>query len=117
MATKAERFRYEQERSAPSRPKRPPRRRRDTPVDTSKPGVSATNRKAGGGASAARNKSKSAAKKAPYQLEDSRKRPSRKSTRRGANRKRQDAQLWKRQVRRATSPSRRARGAKAGNRR
>jgi hypothetical protein len=109
MATKAESFRYRQERKGPKRPKQPPRRRRDVPVDTARPGVSATDRKAGGGSTAARNRSKSAAKKTPYQLEDSRTRPSRKSTRRGANRQRQDTQLRERELRLKTSPSQRAR--------
>lgn len=87
MATKAEIFRYRMERSGPKKSKRPPRPRRDVPVDTSLPGISATDRKAGGGATARRNKSKSAGKSAVYALEDSATgKPSRRSTRKSANR-------------------------------
>jgi hypothetical protein len=109
MATKAELFRYRQERKGPKRPPSPPRRRRDTPVNTALPGISATDRKGGGNSTGGRNVSKSAAKKAPYQLEDSRTVPSRKSTRRGANKQRQDVQLRERVMLKKTSPSARAR--------
>jgi hypothetical protein len=80
-------------------------------VNTALPGVSATDRKVGGNSTGTRNLSKSAAKKTPYQLEDSvsRVRPSRKSTRRGANKQKQDVQLWKKKLRATTSPSQRAR--------
>jgi hypothetical protein len=113
MATKAELFRYRQERKGPDQPPRPPRRRRDRPVNTALPGVSATDRKAGGGSTAARNESSSAARKAPYQLEDSRVQASRKSTRRGANRQKPDSQLRTRQTRVTTSPSQRAQRGRA----
>ena len=53
MSTKAERFRYELERSGPKKPKSPPRPRRDAPVDTAQPGVSATQRRAAADSSAA----------------------------------------------------------------
>ena len=111
MATKAELFRYRQERMGPKRPKRSPRRRRDYPVNTAEPGISATDRKAGGNSTAARNRSNRSARKAPYMLEDSvaRARPSRKSTRRGANKQKPDNPLRERQVRVTTSPSQRAR--------
>jgi hypothetical protein len=78
--------------------------------------VSATDRKAGNGSSGARNVSLSAAKKAPYMLEDSRVRASRKSTRRGANRQKPDSPLRTRQTREATSASARARRASASRR-
>jgi len=93
----------------PKQPKRPQRPRRDKPVDTALPGVSATDRKVGNGSTGKRNISKSAAKKTPYMLEDSRTRPSRKSTRRGANKQKQDVLLWNKALRAATSPSQRAR--------
>ena len=111
MATRAEMFRYRQERMGPKRPKQPPRRRRDFPVDTARPGVSATDRKAGGNSTAARNVSKSAGRKTPYMLEDSvaKHRPSRKSTRRGANKQKPGDQLRNKQLRVTTSPSQRAR--------
>ena len=91
MATKSEIFRYEAERSGPKRSKKPRRAPRNLPVDTSLPGVSATDRKAGGGHSGARNVSLHAGRKAVYALEDSATgRPSRKSTRRAANRQTND---------------------------
>lgn len=89
MATKAEQFRYWTERSGPKKPKGPPRARRDLPVDTSQPGVSATDRRAG----FPRKASLSAGKKAAYAFEASEARPSRKSTRKAANRQRTDAQM------------------------
>jgi hypothetical protein len=88
MATKAQRFRYWTERSGPKKPKRPRRPRRDFPVDTSKPGVSATDRRA-----SPRKASPKVAKKAAYVLEITDGRPSRKSTRKAANRQRTDAQM------------------------
>ena len=115
MATRGETFRHHQERSGPKLPKRPRPPRRDTPVDTAKPGVSATQRKAGHGSTAERNRSKSAGKKAAYALEDSRTRPSRKSTRGGANRQRPDAELKKRQMLLTRSPSVQAARNTAGN--
>ncbi len=64
---------------------RPEKRRRDVLIDTSEPGVSASARRAGYGAMAARNvKRKTAGMQ--FALEDSRTKPSRKSTRRSANR-------------------------------
>lgn len=86
MPTKAEQFRYEQERSGEKKAKRPPRRRRDWPVDTALPGVSATDRKVGNGSTGSRNTSQRAGRNAAYVLEDSQTgRPSRKSTRKGAH--------------------------------
>lgn len=114
MATKAERFQSTTERSAPKRAKKAARPRRDEPVDTSKPGVSATDRKAGNGSTAARNQSKHAAKKATVALEDSQQdRPSRKSTRASANRSKPDSNLQRRQTRRTTAPKARATRASA----
>ena len=85
MATKAQTFRYLAERSGPDRASKP-KKRRDAATDTSKPGVSATDRKAGGGSSAARNRSLHAARKGGVKLEDSQTTPSRKSTRRSKGR-------------------------------
>jgi hypothetical protein len=109
VATKTQLFRYSAERSGPKRPKQPPRRRRDHPVDTAQPGISATDRRAGANSTAGRNRSKSAAKKASYVLEDSRERPSRKSTRRARNRQKPDNNLKRRQTRKTTSAAARAR--------
>ena len=92
MATKAEQFRYDVERSGPKRPAAPKRPPRNVPVDTSLPGVSATDRKVGAGATATRNASERAGRAAMYRLEDSGTgRPSRKSTRRSANRLKNDS--------------------------
>jgi hypothetical protein len=88
MTTKAEEFRYWAERAGAKKAKSPPRPRRDVGVDTSAPGVSATDRKTG-----PRKPSPKVAKKASYVLETSEGRPSRKSTRKAANRQRTDAQM------------------------
>ena len=99
--------------------------RRDVPVDTSKPGVSATDRKAGQGSTASRNRSLHAARKAGAVLEDSAGIPSRKSSRRsrgkvettsyneqgveskrkGEGRTKRDANLQLRTVARTRAPS------------
>ena len=72
-------------RSLTSALARPEKKRRDAYVDTAEPGVSQSDRKAGGFATARRN-SKSKPRRATAALEDSRTKPSRKSTRRSANR-------------------------------
>jgi hypothetical protein len=72
MATKAEEFRYWQQRSGPKKPKRARRARADAPVETSQPGVSASDRRPG-----PRRPSVRAGKKAVYALEESAARPSR----------------------------------------
>lgn len=64
---------------------RPEKARRDAYVDTATPGVSESDRKAGGRISARRN-TRAAAPRATAALEDSRTTPSRKSTRRSSNR-------------------------------
>ncbi|WP_437587826.1 hypothetical protein [Sorangium sp. So ce1000] len=93
---------------------RPEKSRRDVPVDTAAPGRSATDRKVGGGSTARRNTMRRA-RKASATLEDSAQdRPSRKSTRKSANRAKQGSQLQRREVRRAATPS--ARAAKANAR-
>jgi hypothetical protein len=95
MATKADTFKAQQQRDAnPPKPKSPPRKRRDSPVDTSRPGVSATDRKAGGGSSGGRNKSARAARKGGARLEDSATgKPSRKSTRKSVGRVKRTTEL------------------------
>ncbi len=104
MATKAEEFRYWTERSGPKKPKSPPRPRRDVPVDTAQPGVSATDRRAG------RKESLHAAKKAAYVLEDSKGRPSRRSTRKSSNRQKTDSQMRAKRRTQEVNPG--ARGAR-----
>lgn len=87
---------------------RPEKRRRDEPIDTSLPGVSATDRRAGGRSTARRNTKRNIAR-ATSTLEDSMKdRPSRKSTRKSANRAKRDSNLRRRKVRSVSSPKARA---------
>jgi hypothetical protein len=110
MATKAQRFRAQaQRRARPPRPPRPPRPRRDQPVDTSLPGVSATDRKAGGGSTAGRNASARAGRKGGARLEDSATgKPSRTSTRKSAGRSKRTTNLQQRAQRATSAPSRQA---------
>lgn len=89
MATKADRFRYLTERSGPNKPKSPPRPRRDVPVDTSRTGVSATDRRAGFPTKA----SPAVAAKATHAFESATARPSRKSTRKANARQRTDGKM------------------------
>lgn len=114
MITKAEAFKAEQQRKAhPPKPKRPPRPKRNTPVDTAAPGVSATDRKAGGGSSS-RNASARAGKKGGASLEDSATgRPSRKSTRRSKGRIKRTSNLQRRAIRTNSSAKARANRSKA----
>jgi hypothetical protein len=84
-----------------------PRGRRDEWLDTSLPGVSETDRKAGGGSSAARN-TKLRTRGMGYTLEDSARKPSRKSTRKSANRAKSGSKLSRRQRRSAHAPKARA---------
>ncbi len=115
MATKAQRFKTEQEHAAnPPKRKRAPRARRDQGVDTSKPGVSATDRKVGGGHTAARNVSARAGRKGGAALEDSETgKPSRKSTRGSAGGVQRSSNLRAQAVRKASAPRARAAKAKA----
>jgi hypothetical protein len=115
MATKAEQARARAERAGPKREKQR-RRRRDVPVDTSLPGVSATARKAGLGDSAARNRSRRAGRKGGAALESSVGQPSRKSTRRSTGRVKRTTNLQREAVRRATSPQARATRARVRKR-
>jgi ribosome-associated translation inhibitor RaiA len=92
---------------------KPDRARRDQTVDTSLPGVSATDRKAGGNSTARRNVM-ARAPRATATLEDSRQaRPSRKSTRKSANRTKSGTNLQKRAAADARSPKRQATRAQA----
>jgi hypothetical protein len=86
---------------------RPEKLRRDALVDTAQPGVSATDRKAGGGSTARRN-SKQSNSGMTSALEDSRSKPSRKSTRGGTNRTKGATQLTRRAQRKVRSPQARA---------
>jgi hypothetical protein len=85
MATRAEWFRYQQERSGPKKPKAEPKVPR-------------------GGVPAPHNLSDRAGRKAAYALEDSPgARPSRKSTRKASNRQKTDAKF---RLKRATHEGR-----------
>jgi hypothetical protein len=91
---------------------RPEKVRRDAYVDTAAPGTSASDRRAGYGATAARN-TRSRTSGMASALEDSRTRPSRKSTRKSANRTRAATALELRATLRTRSPKSRAGRARA----
>jgi hypothetical protein len=95
---------------------RPEKVQRDFFVDTAAPGVSATDRKVGGGSSAARN-TKLRMSGMGYTLEDSAVKPSRKSTRKSANRAKSGSKLSRRQKRRLRAPKARATRAKVQQKR
>jgi hypothetical protein len=87
---------------------RPEKRRRDQPVDTAAPGISASNRKAGYGSTARRN-TRARTSSATATLEDSRRdRPSRKSTRKSANRAKSGTNLERKALAASVSPTARA---------
>ncbi len=94
---------------------RPEKLRRDAYVDTARPGVSASHRRAGGPISARRN-TKAKTTRATATLEDSRTRPSRKSTRRSANRGKPSQTKERTAVARSVTPSARAGRARAASR-
>jgi hypothetical protein len=95
---------------------RPEKERRDVWIDTAAPGVSETHRKAGGGSSAARN-TKLRLSGMGYALEDSAVKPSRKSTRKSANRAKSGSKLARRQRRKTHAPKARAKRAQTGRQR
>jgi ribosome-associated translation inhibitor RaiA len=78
-------------------------------VDTSLPGVSATDRKAGGGSTARRNLKKNLAGLTSALEDSAQSTPSRKSTRRSAGRAKRDNNLQQRETRKLHSPKERAR--------
>lgn len=94
---------------------RPEKRRRDAYVDTSLPGVSASDRRAGGDMTARRNTRKRTGR-ATAALEDSRTKPSRKSTRRSANRSKLSQGKERTALSQSITPSARAARATAGRR-
>jgi hypothetical protein len=91
---------------------RPEKERRDVFVDTAAPGTSATDRRAGYGATAARNTKRNTAGMA-VALEDSRTTPSRKSTRKSKNRSRSATLIERKAQLAVQSPKARATRAKA----
>lgn len=108
MVSKARAFKVQQQKDAnPPKPKQPRKPRRDVPVDTSKPGVSASDRKAGAGRTGTRNVLSRA--KAGASLEDSATgKPSRKSTRKSQGGVKRTTNLRLKAVRKARSPKARA---------
>lgn len=115
MATKAQETKNAELVARRSRaPTKRARPKRNDATDTSLPGVTAADRKAGGGHTGLRNISRRAASKAVAAFEDSTTdRPSRKSTRRSAAHIKAGTQLERRQQRRVTSPKARATRASA----
>ncbi|MDP1921123.1 MAG: hypothetical protein Q8L14_33085 [Myxococcales bacterium] len=115
MTTRAQAFRVKQQHAAnPPRPTQPARGRRDDPVDTASPGVSATDRKVGFGSSGTRNVSARADKKGGAVLEDSATgKASRKSTRGASGGANRTAELRRRATRKVSAPSAVAARAKA----
>lgn len=120
MATKAQEFKAQQQQQqraakpAKPKPKRQLRRRRDPQVDTSLPGVSATDRRVGGGRTGTRNLSNSAAAKGGPKLEDSATgKPSRKSTRKSSGHIKRTTNQQLQAQRKTTSPKARATSAGA----
>jgi hypothetical protein len=108
MATKAEEFRYWNERSGAKKPKREAKAPRSGGTNGSPQGASATARK-----TAKTRESLHSGRKAPYALEDSAGKPSRLSTRKSSNRQKTDSQSrakrWTSEVRPETRASRRPR--------
>lgn len=90
---------------------RPEKKRRDAYVDTSAPKTSASDRRAGGPHTARRN-TKARTRRMTVALEDSLKKPSRKSTRRSANRQKSGTPLARRAKNELRSPKKRAERAK-----
>lgn len=91
---------------------RPEKTRRDAWVDTAAPGTSASHRKAGYGATAARNTKRNTSGMTAT-LEDSRTRPSRKSSRRGGNRSKAATPIARVETQRQASAKSRATKARA----
>ena len=120
MATKAQQYRSEAQRKGQNskKKKKTPRgdhKRLAASADTSKPGVSASDRRWGGDHTGERNRSERAAKNATYEFEDSvgdKVRPPRKSTRGSKIHVKTDSSLRVRFTVKARAPSTRAGAAK-----
>lgn len=119
MATKSQQFRVQQQRDAnPPKAKKPARQRRDSPVDTALPGVSASDRKVGSGGSGGRNESARAARKGGAAMENSATgKASRKSTRKSEGRVKRTTKLQNRAIATASAPATRAAKAKVARKR
>lgn len=116
MVTKADAYRREQQakqRKKNAKPKKP-KKVRPRDVDTAMPGVSASDVKRGAHHTAERNVSMHAERKASVVLEDSESgKPSRKSSRKSANRLKMASGLEKEAARRLNTPKAKATRAKA----
>jgi hypothetical protein len=114
MRTRAIEFRDEEMRKrrvARARPAQPKRPRRDDPVDTARPTVSATDRKAGGDLVGLRNVRSHAGRRGGAVLEENRGKPARKSTRKSVDRTRRTTnQQLRAVIQTASPPARQARG-------
>jgi hypothetical protein len=114
MATRAENVRAEQQHTKPPRPPATKHPKIDDGVDTSKPGVSATDRRKGATHTADRNEAGHAADKATSVLEDSESGvPSRKSTRKSGPGGKASSNLDRREQRALVQPEAVAERAKA----
>lgn len=119
MVTKADAFRREEaakQRKKTAKPKRPRKVKRKN-VDTAEVGVSATDERRGSEHTAERNRSQHAGRKASVVLEDSESgKPSRKSSRKSANRLKSASGLEKEAARKLNTPKAKATRAKARGR-
>ncbi len=91
---------------------RPEKKRRDALVDTALPGTSVTDRKAGGASTARRNSTRRTSGMTATLEDSATGDPSRKSTRRSANRTKQGTAFERRELAKTTSPKARARRGK-----
>ncbi len=115
MATRAERFKAEVERSGVKRAKKPVKPKTEAQTleaaaeeKKGKVAPKAAHAARGAGHTAERNASRHAEKKASFALEDSATKPSRKSTRKSANHAKPESALRKRAVTKARSADTRA---------
>ncbi len=106
MLSRATVFRRATERSGPKKAPQPKPRRRDFPVDTSKPGVSASDRKGLHHEVERIN----AHQHATYALEDSATKPSRVTTRKSSNHQKTDVSFRLKARRAELVPGRKSRG-------
>jgi hypothetical protein len=115
MATKAEQERSRQERSGPDQPKKYPEKKRQASIRAENVRKQTSGRPADGVTATRNIVDDTGDNKRTYQLEDSGNgKPSRKSTRAGANRMKPDSQLSRRETRKTRSPQARAAAGAVG---
>ncbi|HEU4406419.1 MAG TPA: hypothetical protein VFS43_14235 [Polyangiaceae bacterium] len=115
MATKAEQERSRQERSGPDQPKKYPEKRRQASIRKENVKRQTSGRPADGVTASRNIVDDTDNHKRTYQLEDSGNgKPSRKSTRAGANRIKPDSQLRRQETRQNRSPQARAAAGAVG---